>query len=127
MTGTQMTIFDLLYPDKINPIREVAKMESPYWTTSRSKLIDICNQDPDIKEFAKAVKQEYCPYGLSGHYSRNNRANSIQAYDLKTNLIEAQWNDETCALKMGCFSWEDFAREIADLIFSGEYTDRGTK
>ncbi len=41
----QMTIFDILCPDRINPVREVAKKAGPYWTTSRQKLIKFCQTD----------------------------------------------------------------------------------
>ena len=58
MTG-QMSIYDFLYPERINPIREVARESGPMWTHSRKKLIDFANTDPDIKTFAKAVKYHY--------------------------------------------------------------------
>lgn len=123
MNGAQITIFDLIYPDKINPIREVAKQASPYWTTSKKKIIDLCDDDPDIKAFAKAVRHEYCPYGCAGHYSRNNVPNRMQNYDMRADLINVCYTDEQGNYQKRSYSWEDFAREIADLIWSGQYEE----
>lgn len=119
----QMTIFDVLYPERINPVREVAKQASPYWETSKQKLINLCNSDPDIKPFAKAVRNEYCPYGCAGHYSRENVPNRMQNYDMRSDLIWIEYTDERGEWHKNAYSWEDFAREIADMIWSGEYGD----
>lgn len=119
----QMTIFDILYPERINPVCEVAKMSRPYWTTSRQKLINLCNRDPDIKTFAAAVKHEYSPYGFAGHYGGNDKPNTMIGYTMRTNLIEMEYVDATGKKIRAVCSWEDFAREVADMIWSGEYHD----
>ena len=120
MTG-QMTIYDLLYPERINPIREVAKRSRPYWTTSRLELIDLCNTDPDIKTFAAAVKHEYSPYGFAGHFGGSGEPNTIEGWDMLTNIVKIYFYDAEGKRTERAYSWEDFAREIADLIWSGEY------
>lgn len=117
----QMDLFDWLYPDRINPIREVAKIAGPYWTTSRKKLIDLYNTDPDIGVLAAAVREEYCPYEAAGHYGLGGDKNSLQSYDMRRGWIHVRWKDETGKRQIKMFRWEDFAREIADMIMSGEY------
>ena len=120
MTG-QMTIYDILYPGRINPIREVAKHASVYWTDSREKIATLVNTDPDIKELAAAVKHEYSPYGFAGHYGGDHSPNSMLGWTLKANHIETEYFDTDGSKKTRIYSWEDFAREIADLCWSHEY------
>ena len=36
----QMTIFDMLYPEKINPVRELIRTVEPYWVYSKRILIE---------------------------------------------------------------------------------------
>lgn len=117
----QMSIYDLLYPDRINPIAEVAKKASPNWTTSSRKLIDLCNTDPDIKLFAKAVKNEYCPNVFAGHYGGDPSPNNLQGWEMRNNIIIAWYYDTEGKRQERKYSWEDFAREIANLIWSGQY------
>lgn len=119
----QMTIFDVLYPERIDPVKEVAKMADPYWTTSRQKLIDLCNTDPDIEDFAAAVKHEYSPYGFAGHYGGDDKPNTMIGYTMRTNLIEMEYIDNAGKKIRTVCSWEDFTREVADMIWSGEYHD----
>lgn len=123
MQGKQMTLYDLLYPTRINPIVEVAKNAGPYWTTSRQKLIDLCNTDPDIKLFAKAVKEEYCPHGFAGHYGGDHSPNTMQGYEMRIDKITTWFYDPEGERQERIYSWEDFAREIADLIWSGQYEE----
>ena len=123
MQGKQMTLYDLLYPARINPIVEVAKSAAPYWTTSRQKLIDLCNTDPDIKLFAKAVKEEYCPHGFAGYYGGDHSPNSMQGYEMRIDKITTWFYDSEGERQERIYSWEDFAREIADLIWSGQYEE----
>lgn len=122
MYGSQMTIFDIIYPEKLNPIREVAKRSGAYWKSSREKLIEYCNKDPDIRDWAKAVRHEYCPYDCSGHYGGDGTPNTLQSWDMRPDLIKVIYYDETGQTQTRMYSWEDFAREIADLIWSHEYT-----
>ena len=120
MSG-QMTIFDLLYPERINPIREVARRTSPYWTTSRNKLIDQLNKDPDINTWSKAVKDEYCPYGYAGGYGYGGDPNTLEGWTMRTNHIVTEYYDEEGKRQERAYSWADFAREIADMIWCNEY------
>lgn len=115
----QMTIFDLLYPDRINPIAEVAKMARPYWKDSREKIMRY--QDIDIKAFAKVVRHQYCPYGCAGHYGGNHTPNSMQGYDMRSDVIKTWFYDSEGKQQERVYSWEDFAREIADLIRINQY------
>ena len=117
----QMRLFDWLYPDQLNPLREVAKNAGPYWTTSRQKLIDLCNTDPDIDIFAKAVKEEYCPYGLSGHYGGDGKPNTMEGWDMTSGKIMTYFWDAEGLRKERRYSWKDFAIEISDLIWANEY------
>lgn len=119
----QMTIFDMLYPGQINPLYEVAKRAGPMWTTSRKTLIDLAETDPDIDVWTKAVRHEYCPYGAAGHYSKSGERNEIGAYEMRTNDITIEYVDlegHECKIIR---SWQDFAREIMDMIWSGEYKE----
>lgn len=120
MTG-QLSIFDWLYPERINPLRELAKKAGPYWTDSKKRLIDLANTDPDIGTLTAAVRHEYCPHGAAGCYGLGKEENSLQSYDMRTGWIHVRWKDESGKGQMQMFKWEDFAREIADLIWSGEY------
>ena len=119
--GEQMTIFDVLFPDKIKPLREVARLEGEGWTRTRQELTDLCNTDPDITTFAKACKDAYCPYGLSGRVSDSGKPNTLIGYDLMTKEIKTYWRDDQNKEHESIYSWEDFAREVSDLIWSGEY------
>ena len=115
----QMSIFDFF--EHFNPLREVAKIASPYWTSSCQTLMNLCNTDPDISIWTKTVKHEYCPYGLSGHYCDLNKPNTLKRYDMMTNLITVEYYDSRGDKQERAFSWADFAREIADMIWRGEW------
>ena len=119
--GEQITIFDVLYHDRLDPIKEVAKQAGPYWITSRQKLIDLCNTDPGIDLFAKAVRHEYCPYGLSGRLGGSGEPNTMEGWDMTPRNIKTSFWDAAGERKERIYSWRDFAREVADLIWSGEY------
>ena len=117
----QMTIFDLLYPDRIDPIREVAKYSKPMGMRSRQLLIDIYNKGVDVKLFAKAVRHEYCPYGAYGHASPTKEPNTMSGFDMRSSIIRVEYNDEKAQRQERWYSWEDFARAIGDMISRGEY------
>lgn len=122
----QLSIFDMLYPDAINPLQEVARHASPMWTTSRKELIDLAGTEPDIKVWTEAVRHEYCPYGLAGHYSHSGERNKLTGYEMRTNEITVEYVDcegHECKIIR---SWKDFAREIMDLIWRGEYKEKDT-
>lgn len=122
----QMTLFDWLYPDQLNPIREVAKIANPYWKESRQKLIELDKTDPDINTFAREVRKEYCPYGASGQFGLNHhKANELLGYDMRSNKIMVYFYNHERQKQTREYSWCDFAREIADLIWSNKYKNRG--
>lgn len=123
MTG-QMTIFDFLYPERINPIREVAKHSRPMWTHSEGKLIAFANTDPDIKTFAKAVKHHYYPYGFRGFYGGDGKPNTMKSWEMRNTNIKTVHYDSEGKEQERIYSWKDFAREIWDLIMSGEFERR---
>lgn len=124
MSG-QMNIFELLYPDRINPIAEVAKIAQPYWKDSREKIKRF--QDSDIKILAKVVRHQYCPYGASGHYGCGGDPNTLSGYDMRSDVIYVEWLNEEKERNRRAYSWEDFAREIADLIWSGNYEEENNE
>ena len=122
----QLSIFDMLYPDAINPLQEVAKRANPMWTTSRKKLIDLAETDPDIDIWTKAVRREYCPYGLAGHYSPSRERNKLIGFEMRTNDITVEYVDSEGHDCKIIRSWQDFAREVMDLIWRGEYKEKDT-
>lgn len=44
----QLNLFDQI-EKRFDPLRETAARARPYWTTSAKKLVDLCNEDPDIE------------------------------------------------------------------------------
>ena len=122
MTG-QMSIYDLLYPDRINPLRECAKRASPQWVQSRGNLIRLAKEAPDIERWTRHVRHEYCPYGLNGHYDGNDKPNTLTKWDMRTDDIIIAYNDPEGNKREIIRSWQDFARELMDLIWSGEYRE----
>lgn len=121
--GQQMTIFDLLYPEQIDPLHECAKHAGPHWKQSREDLIKLAGEDPDIERWTKAVRKNYCPYGASGYYGMADKPNALTGYDMRTEQIKITYNDldgKKCEIIR---SWQDFAREVMDLIWSGEYRE----
>lgn len=121
--NVQMTIFDILYPKRLNPIEEVARQSRPYWTTSRQKLIGLCNTDPDIKVFSKAVRREYCPHGFAGHRGFGNGPNSLYGWDMTPKHIKTYFYDAEEKKCERLYSWNDFAVEISMLIWSDDYME----
>ena len=120
----QTDLFDLIYQNAqqpINPIREVAKAAGVYWTTSKDMLINLCDTDPDIELWTKAVKGEYSPYGFSGGYGRSRGPNTVESWEMGGKNIEVLYLDLDGKWMLKKYSWAAFAREIADLIWSGEY------
>lgn len=118
--SAQMSIFDILYPDRIDPIAEVAKMATPMWTRSRDSIIK-CHDKLDLKHFAAAVRHEYCPYGCAGHYGGEHTPNTMIGYDMRTPDISVEYYDEHGDRQRIIISWEDFAREIRHMIETGNY------
>lgn len=121
MTG-QLSIYDLFYPDRIDPLRECARRASPQWVQSRGDLIRLANEDLDIERWTRHVRHEYCPYGLNGHYSMSDRPNALTSWDMRTEDITITYNDPEGVSHTIIRSWQDFAREVMDLIRSGEYS-----
>ena len=103
---------------EISAARYVALNSSPYWTTSWDAIKAV--QDDDIKAITRVVKHEFCPYGISGHYGSEGR---YVGYDMKKGGIKvyiAPANDDEFSDGEEKVTWEDFAREVIDLIWSGE-------
>ncbi len=122
----QMTIFDVLYPGKIAPIRELIRSTEPTWVYSRKRLIEMYNEDPDTRDlrgFAQACRQQYCTYGERGHYQDDKEPNTLQSWYMKKDTINISYNDSQGQRHERIYSWEDFARELADMIRAGEYKD----
>ena len=116
----QMSIFD--YISAFDPLKSTAKIASPYWKGSRKKLVELCNTDPDIKLFSQAVKHEFCPYGCSGQYGvQRHKRNDLIGYDMRTEHISVYFYDQIGQKQTLIFSWKDFAREISDLIWRGDW------
>lgn len=106
-----------------DPLREVAKRAGVYWTTSKRELVELCDTDPDISEWTKAVKEEYCPYGFAGYYGGDGEPNSLKSWEMKPRTIKIEYFDKHGIKKTMIASWPDFAREIADLIWRGEFME----
>lgn len=124
----QMNIFDMLYPDKINPVRELIRSTDPYWSYSKRTLIEKCYDGLDERsprEFAESARFHYCMYGMRGHYQEDKEPNTLQSWDMTKKLITIEYNDAGSNKHKRVYSWEDFARELADMIRSGEYKDDG--
>lgn len=122
----QMTVFDWLEPDRIDPIREVAKHGSVYWTDSRKKIIDLCRERPDVKTFARALRREYSPYGCNGHYGGDHAPNTMVGWNMAASLIKTEYIDSMGERQERVYSWEDFARVVDEMIQSGEYKEERT-
>lgn len=116
----QLNLFDQLAKE-FEPLREVATRAGVYWTTSERKLVELCDTDPDISIWTKAVKEEYCPYGYAGYYGGDGEANSLESWEMKPRTIKIVYFDKHGIKQTMIASWADFAREIADLIWRGEY------
>lgn len=121
MIEKQMTIYDFLYPEKLDPIRELAMTAGAHWTDSKDRLIaSAMLDDGDIKAFARFVRNQYCPYGCAGHYGGSGKPNTIHSWDMRTDRIEISWYDAGGELNTQWYSWEDFAREIYFIIMSDD-------
>lgn len=118
----QMSIFDMLYPEKINPIRELIRTTDPYWAYSKRFLIEK-SYERSIRDFARSARWHYCAYRIRGHYEEDQKPNAIQSWDMREFTIKIVYNDAGNTRHEMIISWEDFARELADMIRSGEYKD----
>lgn len=122
----QMTIFDMLYPEKINPVRELIRTTDPYWAYSKRFLIEKCYEGLDersIRDFARSARWHYCAYGIRGNYREDKEPNALQSWDMRESTIKIAYNDAGNERHEMIISWEDFARELADMIRSGKYKD----
>ena len=124
MAYDQLDLFDQFAEVKeFDPLREVATRAAPYWTTSERELVELCDTDPDISTWTKAVKDEYCPYGFAGYYGGGGEPNSLKSWEMKPRAINVEYYDKHGIKQTMIASWPDFAREIADLIWRGELRD----
>ena len=114
---------DLFYQlaKEFDPLREVATRATPYWTTSKRELVELCDTNPDASIWTKAVKDEYCPNGFAGYYGGDGEPNSLESWEMKPRAIKIEYFDKRGIKQAMIASWPDFAREITDLIWRGEY------
>lgn len=117
----QMTIFEYLYPEQFDPLKEVARMATCA-PIDRAKLIKLADEDPTIQEWAKAVRKAYCPYGFHGRYGMLSDANRVSQYEFRYDHLQIGWVDSMGEPRIKKYRWHDFAREIMDLIWCGEYS-----
>jgi len=110
----QMTIWDLMPVKKVDPLREVALMASPYWTTSWDDLAATLMTEPNSAEWTKAVKKEFCPYGFAGHYGADG---PVPEYTMRNGYIELA---TTLDGERRRYKWTDFAERVRELIQEGE-------
>lgn len=124
MTG-QMSIFDVLYPNRIDPLTETAKRAGVYWTHSEDMIRKyqkaLVTGRISIKEFARAVRHHYCPYGFAGFYGGDDNPNTMRAWEMRPKNIKTIHIDSDGKKQERIYSWEDFAREIDLLIDTGKY------
>ena len=114
----QLSLFSLMEPSKPSAARYVALTSSPYWTTSWDRIKAV--QDNNIREITRVVKKEFCPYEYAGHYGSDG---DYIGYVMRMKAItvmlapakDGQYSGGDVKVK-----WEDFAREVIDLIWKGE-------
>ena len=121
--GTQLHLFDFLYPEILNPLREVAKRARPYWVSSRSDLIKLRRQSPNMIDWTMAVKHEYCPYGGAGHYGSGAGANTLEGWVMSYHGVKVMWIDENGRHDQRTYAWSHFANQVKHLIDAGEYEE----
>lgn len=117
----QISLFDILEPDRFDPMKAPVSMASPYWTTSRQTIIEEVNKGAGTDAMAEVVKEEYCPYGYSGGYRNDYIPNTIDEWTFKTNKIHVEWTDAAGQQQKQDFSYKDFARAVIDLVLEGRY------
>lgn len=113
----QISLWSMEDVNKITPERYVANTAGPYWTDSRKKIIEAVEREATIEEVTRIVKKEYSPYGCHGHYGFSE---DYCGYDLNTKNIKVY---KTGLDDYVTISWEDFAREIAFMVYANEYKE----
>lgn len=114
----QMTIWDLMPAEEevaLDPLRQVALMASPYWTTSWEDLTATLMTEPTITEWTKAVKKEFCPYGFAGHYGADG---PVPEYTMKNGYIELATTLDGERRRYS-YKWSEFAERVRELIQEG--------
>ena len=120
--GLQMTIYDVLCPEKINPIRALAETVSPHYTQSRIWILSAYKKDQGMAAFSDAVRQQYCPWEFAGHYGHADKGrNELDAWEMRLDVIKVWYFDEEGKKQERWYTWQDFADEIANMIINGEY------
>lgn len=117
----QISLFDILEPNRFDPMKALASMASPYWTTSRQTIIDEVNKGASTDAMAEVVKEEYCPYGYSGRYRHDYIPNTIDEWTFKTNKIHVEWTDAAGQQQKQDFSYKDFTKAVVEAILAGTY------
>ncbi len=115
----QMSIFDYL-PRPFDPVHFVAMTASVYWEDSKTRLISYCNTDPDIETWSEVVRHEYCPYGGSGFYGGSGEPNTVRGWDMRSDNISIEFFDAAGVKQKKLIGWEEFAREVADIIWGND-------
>ena len=109
-------VFDF-FPERADPLEEVARKASPYWKTSRKKIIELADAGADIDTLTREIKHEYCPYGYSGHYGGDGL---LLGYNMTPSRITVIYQDHTEEQ----FTFREFSKTIKTMIHRGEYVDR---
>lgn len=121
----QISLWSMEDVNKITPERYVAITASPYWTTSRKTIIDAVLREESIKEVTRVVKKEYSPYGASEHYGSDGE---YFGFDLRNSHIKVYKNTADDYVRdYVTLSWEDFAREIAFMVYANEYKEESER
>lgn len=112
----QLSFFEIT---DFDPVRGVAIMSTPYWTTSRETIIKAVGEN--ISKFTKTVKEEYSPYGFAGHFGTADECPAVEEYEMKAAGINITYLDAEGYRQVTKCKWRDFARAIAELIAEGKY------
>ena len=100
-----------------DPIKEVARRAQPYWTDSREKIIAEVKSSPSY--FTASVREEFCPYGYSGHVGHIDDCPGVEEWEMKPNNINVVYLDAEGHRHREEYKWKDFARAVAELIDEG--------
>ena len=122
MDGIQLQMFtqptDPAFARFGDAVRNAIRSMSPYWTSSREKIIDAYG----TRRFTEVVKHEYCPYGASGSYGHDYGKKGVftlTGWDMRTRGIEFHYEP----MMIQTMTWNEFAWFIGEFIRNGEYVE----
>ena len=122
--GLQMTIYDILCPEKINPIRALAETVNPHYTQSKTWILSAYRKNPGMESFSRAVRKQYCPWGYAGHFGHAAEGtNELDGWEMRNDVIKVWYFDEEGKKQERWYTWQDFADEIQNMIINGEYKE----